>query len=194
MTVLSRALLGAAAAVLLVAGAANATPFTKGSFSLGVFTSTTSKVTTTMMFTTTSNYAAGSGTGSFMGVSFPTLTPPGTLDFGTASTFNFSDAALGTFTATSTKLLNTVGGNNASATWYVKGTFAPGTDWTGPSSLSADETWTLNQTGGAGNSISMSATFDSPAIPPSVPEPATLALLASALIGVGAVRRKKKSS
>jgi hypothetical protein len=105
------------------------------------------------------------------------------LDFTKPGTFNWSDAALGSFTATSvTPLAGSPSciGPSCSAAYAVTGTFTFGSVWDNAGgTLAADETWSLTQTGGAGNAISMSGTFHSPPVV-NTPEAST-----SLLLGIG---------
>jgi len=192
-------ILGAATVALgllsLSAVPASAIPFSSGSFALGAFTSTTTAVNTTTLFTLSSAINGGSAVGDFAAVVLPSpISSPAALDFGAGPPpvgFDFTNS-LGTFTATSAVLTASAGGNNAFAKWNVVGSFTVGAAFSNPGDvLTANETWSLTQTGGAGDSISLSGTFHSPAVPVNVPEPASLALLGAGLVAAGVVRRRK---
>jgi hypothetical protein len=187
-----------ALAVALVLGgsaAASAAPFVSGSLVLSAFTSTTTDLATTTSFTLDpASFTLHNGTGDFSGL---TLTQADTaFNLGSISSFNFTDAAVGSFTASG---LNAAPSYNALAhtlSFLVLGTFAPGSDFSGPASLTADESFSLTQAGGPGTAISISATFFSPQVlpppPPSSPEPVTISLFGAGLAALGVVRRRRK--
>lgn len=204
MTKCSRMVLGMAAALALVVGAARAAPiYTSGSFAFSVFTSTSGDVTTTKDYTASTMLVNPTGSGSMGMVSLPVFLSIGNpVNFSSTSGFNFNDPGLGMFTATSAMLTGTTDDNeglsneSASSTWYVTGSFKLGSDWANAGTmLTASETWTLNQTGGDSAAISMGGTFASPAVspPPAVPEPATLLVFGSVLGGIGVLRRRRKN-
>jgi hypothetical protein len=190
----------AAGVALFAAGSAQAIPYTSGSFAFVGATTDLGDVTTTTSYTLNPDAITiiGLGAGDMTSIALPgSLALTGGVDFTDPTTFSFSDPVLGTFTATSVTLLNTVSGNNASATWDVEGTFLLGSGWDNSGvGISANETWTLNQTGGAGAAVQLGGTFNAPAVAPPVvtPEPATLAILGAGLAGIGVLRRRKKTA
>jgi hypothetical protein len=189
-------------AVALAAPAAQATPYTVGSFSISTQTDTLTDVTTTTSFHINGQIPQSFGaTGDFtdLGVVFPlSLNIATQLDFGAGpppTGFDFTFTDFGSFTAISAVLAHVNSGFNASVEWNVIGKFTVGSFWDNAGTvLTANETWTCNQTGGAGKSISCSATFSSPQSVVSIPEPLTLSLFGAGLIGAAALRRRKKSS
>ncbi len=191
--------LTAAAVMACAATAAHALPmYTSGSMGVSLATGTTTAVTTTTSFPLSPlSETATSGTGSLSApnVTYPaTLTvPAGALNFLVPADEDFSNTGIGTFTAT--KATQVAKGTNT-ATWEVDGTFMPGTDFSNPTAtFTADQLYTLNQVGGPGTTISLSYTFFAPSVPfTTVPEPTTLALIGSGLLGVAISRRRKRKS
>jgi hypothetical protein len=188
-----------AAALFVCAGAlsASALPtFNSGSFAFSAATSTASNLQTTngLFILNPVSQANSSPTGDF--VSNP---PPATLalpsiilDVTFPSDFNFSDAVFGAFTASSVSVLKTtINGTLVTVDFDVLGTFVLGAGWSNAGNFSANESWQLQQTGGQNNPISMNGTFQSPGVPPPVPEPATLTLLGLGLIAAGTLRARK---
>lgn len=114
------------------------------------------------------------------------------------STLTIGSLGWGTFSGTLG--LDHVDFSGHSVTLGYSGTFSPGSNQTCTfNGVSACTTNTatfeivLGQTGGAGHAISASETLDTPAVSlTDTPEPATMALFGSALVGFGLLRRRRK--
>ncbi|HMW17498.1 MAG TPA: PEP-CTERM sorting domain-containing protein [Accumulibacter sp.] len=182
---------------MMFASAASALPtFVSGSFAFNSFTTSTTDVTSTTHFPLPSGVVFfGSPTADFALVPSPIFLtmPAGAVNFTLAGCCNWTDPSLGSFTGTGApSQLQTTAHPNASATWDVVGTYTVGSAFANAGEvLSANMTWALSQTGGIGNSTSISGTFHSPRVPNQLPEPATIAIMGLGLAGIGLARRRK---
>jgi hypothetical protein len=190
------------ATLSVAATSAQATPYVTGSFAFDAPSTTTTAVTSTTQFLVASiSTATPTPTGDFVGQVFPSiLSSPGTIDFTTPGTeptlaaFDWTAAGLGSFEANSVVFLGsgTLGGF-AFVSYGVLGDFTVGSDWSNSGTvLSGSETWSCNQTNGAGNAIRCGGTFNAPASV-TVPEPITLSLFGVGLAGAAAFRRRRRS-
>jgi hypothetical protein len=181
----------AALAVLAFGSPSYALPYFSGSFAMTTFTSSTTNVDATAVFALTSAVAAGSAAGDFASEPPPaTLMSPASLDFTAGMGFDWSDPGTGAFVASGVvPLASPVGVSN----WNVTGSFTVGSNFDNAGDvLTANMIWSATQTGGPGESTSLSGTFHSPAI--EVPEPAALALLGAGLFAIGLeLRRREKT-
>ncbi len=134
----------------------------------------------------------GSQTGAFVGMPSQIL-GSASLTIGVPGSVTFGDGVFGSFTSTSITQASNVPGT---VSFYVLGNYTLGTFFganTGTTE-SASFTVSFTQTPPGTGAISDSGTFaDPPTLPPpSVPEPATMGIFGSALVGLGFIGRRRK--
>jgi hypothetical protein len=110
------------------------------------------------------------------------------LDLTNLSAFTFTNATYGTFVANGAgDMIVTQTANFLDV--YLRGTFTPAAGGPLAGFDPTDTSFRISFTQ-SGTSISGSGTLTSPAVPP-VPEPTTMTLLGSALVGLGLAGRKR---
>jgi hypothetical protein len=184
---------------MITATAALAAPvFTTGSFGYGLPNSTTSDVTTVTVIQNYGEVVLQSVTGDFTGFLAPLdmFAVPSPTDFNSLASFSWPMGGIGSFAATSiVKGDITMTGPQATAIWYIYGTFTVGSDYANAGTeLEAIKTISLTQTGGPGRAISYSGTVYVSGGNSNIPEPATLLLIGSGALLLGFRRRRKRNA
>ena len=134
--------------------------------------------------------AVGAQKGDYVGFASETL-PAATLNVASLGSFTYGDAAFGKFTATSGVELSSPSNTR---TFYIQGNFTPGTGFSGMAVNTASILIQFTQVGGPGNAISFSATQNTPAASPPVPEPASLALAGIGICFVSLFRELRNAA
>ena len=201
MRILPLSLLGAAACLALGAiNPANATPVngTVGLSAGGVVSCAPSPLAAGATCSQTGVIFTGGSSGDFALIPAGTAVTQPTFQSSVGQTVSFTSAD-GNFTGTIGQVVLSGGGTNSlSLTDTVfSGTFTPAGTLSaftaGPASLVLSYTESINPDNG-GTTFSLSETLASPpnvSPPADVPEPTTMALLGSALLGFGVFRRRK---
>ena len=194
MRTTKRLTLGILAAVPLTAAAQLAPQGTQSFADLGVPEangSPTGNILTATSFTIGDLVSTAAQSGVFEGMPLQSF---GTITFNTLSrgSFVFQDGAFGTFTSTLIDPTTFTSRAGTTIAFFMVGNWTPGTfGRAGTGSFPSDFTISFTQTPGGTGTISDSASFATPALQASVPEPGSFALFALGLAGLWWVGRRK---
>ena len=189
---MKKILMPLAMALLSVGIMSAATVGTQGFADIGAPTGNTGNINTSTTYALGLLLTTGSQSGDFAGM--PTqIFGAETFDTAVPNSLSFGNAAFGSFTSTGfTEISNTPG----SVAFYVLGNYTTGTYplSQGASAGVAPASFTISftQTPAGTGSISDSATFSIPPAPLGTPEPASMVLMGSAMIGLAMIRRRRK--
>lgn len=151
-----------------------------------------SNINTATQFNFGDLVTTGSQTGAFTGLGGQFL-GSASLKIGVPGSVTFGDAVFGSFTSTSITEASNVSG---SVSFYVLGNYTLGSFFGGNAGVTESSSFTVSftQTPAETGAISDSGTFADPPTtpPPGVPEPATMGVFGSALIGLGFIGRRRK--
>jgi hypothetical protein len=188
--------LSAVTAFLMAAGAAHANPII-GSLPLngGGLTQNGSDLSVSTMIMSGLLTTLSLGAGDYAFIPIGTNFGPATLNYTsstTLSSFSFTSAVWGSFVASANPSNEIIDKTAGFLDVFITGTFTPGSNagWAGKDPTPASVRFSVNQ---SGSSLSEAITLSSPPAVPqqlAVPEPATMALIGTALIGLALLTRR----